>query len=304
MNGVPPYVRVLGWMAGVLSLLLLLSVMATGAVTANSVTASGENARTFSVGNQPTVELNTTVGMVEVRSGPAGRVDVDERWSASSLTRAAAESELRAIQGEMRQRGDLVQVRLNGLRLAPWTFNRSSSVRVTIPEGTTLRVTADAAEVRLSGLLGTVQVIDRGGAVEVQSSRLTGESQLHNRFGELRLDSVTVAGHTSLSSEFGRVAFSGSLAPGGSTLDVHDGEGAVEVMLPQPTDARARVAVQSGSFSADPAWGFQVVSAGGAKTAVADLGASPTGSVFVTMGAGEVSFGLISENAKPVRPAL
>jgi hypothetical protein len=304
MNGVPPYVRVLGWLAGTLSVLLLLSVMATGAVSANAVTASGESARTFPVGNQPTVELNTTVGMVEVRSGPTGRVDVDERWSASSLTRAAAEAELKAIQGEMRQQGDLVQVRLSGLGLAPWAFRRSSSVRVTIPEGTTLRVTADSAEVRLSGLVGTVQVTDRAGLVELESSRLTGDSQLHNRFGELSLDSVTVAGHTSLSSEFGRVAFSGSLAPGGSSLDVHDGAGVVAVMLPQPTDARARVAVQSGSFSADPAWGFQTVSAGGAKTAAADLGASPAGSVFVTMGAGDVSFGLISENAKPVRPAL
>jgi hypothetical protein len=156
-----------------------------------------------------------------------------------------------------------------------------------------------------------VQVVDRGGLVALESSRLTGDSQLRSRFGELRLDSVTVAGHTTLSSEFGRIAFRGSLAPGGSTLDVHDGAGEVAVMLPQPTDARARVTVQSGSFSADPAWGFEIVSAGGARTAVADLGASPSGSVLVTMGAGAVSFGVIPAGATAAedlnaqaRPAL
>jgi hypothetical protein len=293
MTGVPAHVRVLGWLAGVFSVLLLVSVMATGAVMANAVTAAGQNVRTFSVGSQPTVEVNTTVGDVEVRAGPSGRVDVEERWSASSLTRASAEAELRAVQGDMGQQGDLVQVRLSGLSLTPWAFNRSSSVRVTIPQGTTLRVTADSAEVRLSGLAGAVQVIDRGGVVSLESSRLTGDSQLHSRFGELRLDSVTVAGHTSLSSDFGHIAFTGSLAPGGSALDIHDGAGEVTVMLPRPTDARARVAIQSGSFSADPAWGFEVVSAGGARTAVADLGASPSGSVFVSMGTGAVSFGVI-----------
>jgi hypothetical protein len=304
VSGVPPQVRVLGWLAGILSVSLVVSVMAVGAVMANAVTARGASVRTFSVGSQPTVEVNTTVGDVEVGSGPPGRVDVEEGWTASSLTRAAAAAELKGVQGGIRQQGDLVQVRFSALGLTSWAFNRSSSVRVTVPQGTTLRVTADSAEVRLSGLSGTLQVIDRAGMVALESSRLTGDSQLHSRFGELRLDSVTVAGHTTLTSELGRIAFNGSLAPGGSTLDVHNGTGEVAMMLPQPTDARARVAVQSGSFSADPAWGFQVLSAGGSRTATADLGANPSGSVSITVGAGEVSFGVGPVSAAPARPAL
>ena len=304
MSGVPPHVRMVGWLAGIPSVLMLVSIMAVGAVWANSVTATGASDRTFSVGVQPTVEVDTTVGEVEVRSGPSGRVNVEERWSASSLTRAAAGAELKGIQGDMRQHGDLVQVRLSGLRLTPWAFNRSSSVRVTVPQGTTVRVTADSAEVRLNGLSGPVQVIDRAGSVALESSRLTGDSQLHSRFGELRLTSVTVAGHTTLTSELGRIAFEGSLAPGGSTLDVHEGAGAVAVTLPQPSDARARVAVESGSFRADPAWGFEVISAGGSQTATADLGTNPSGTVSITMGAGAVSFEVAPASGVPVRSAL
>jgi hypothetical protein len=304
VSGVPPHVRVLGWLAGIFSVLLVASVMAGGAVMANAVTATGASSRTFSVGSHPTVEVNTTVGEVEVRGGATGRVDVEERWSASSLTRAAAQAELRAVQGDMRQQADLVQVRLIGLSVTPWAFNRSSSVRVTVPPGTTLRVTADSADLRLSGLSGAVQVIDRGGEVAMESSSLSGDSQLHNRFGELRLNAVTVAGRTILTSDFGRIDFSGSLAPGGSTLEVHNGAGEVAMMLPRPTDARARVAVQSGSFRADPAWGFDVVSAGGARSAVADLGPNPAGSVFVGMGGGAVSFDVLPATATAARPAL
>jgi hypothetical protein len=290
MSGVPTAVRVLGWGAAVLSVLLVVSVVGTSAVTANAVTASGVSARSFSVGSQPTVEVNTTVGEVEARSGPAGLVEVEERWSASSITRAAAAAELKAVQGDVRQQGDLVQVRLGGFNLAPWAFNRSSSVRVIVPQGTTLRVTASSAEVRLSGLSGTLRVIDHGGRVALDSSRLSGDSQIDNRFGELELESVTVAGHTTLSSEFGRIAYRGSLEPGGSTLDVRNTAGEVDLKLPQPTDARARVVVESGSFSADPAWGFQVASSAGSRTGTADLGSNPSGSVYVSVRAGHVSF--------------
>lgn len=291
MTGVPSLVRVLGGLAGVFSVLLVLSLAAGAALTANSVTASGVSQRSFSVGSKPTVEVTTSVGEVEARSGPGGRVDVEERWSASSLTRATAAAALREVKGDLRQQGDVVRVTLGRLNVTPWTFNRSSSVRVTVPEGTTLRVVADTAEVRLVNLSGTAQVFDRGGRIAVDSSRLTGDSQFHNRFGQLQLTSVSIAGHTTLDSDFGRIDFNGSLAPGGSTLDVREGAGEVELLLPQPTDARARISVESGAFDADPAWGFQVVSAAGSRTATADLGSNPSGSVFVSVGAGHVSVG-------------
>jgi hypothetical protein len=304
VNPVPTHVRLVGLLAAAVSVLVMVSVMATAAVMANGVTALGTRVHSFAVGAQPTVEVTTSVGNIQIESGAAGRVEVEERWSASSLTRAVAQQELNAIQGDVRQDGDVVRVRLSELKVRPWAFSRSSSLRVRVPPGTTLRITADSAEIRLVRLSGTAQVIARSGAVIVDSSTLAGDSQLTNRLGLVQLNDVTVAGHTTLGSEFGRVAFNGSMAPGGSALDVHNNAGEVEVLLPRPTDARARVAINSGSFRADPAWAFDVVSAGGSKTATADLGSNPTGSIFISVGAGQVSFGVLPAAAAQLRPAL
>jgi hypothetical protein len=304
VSPVPTHVRLLGLLVAGVSVLVMVSVMATAAVMANGVTAVGTRVHSFAVGAQPTLEVSTTVGEIQVESGVAGRVEVEERWTASSLTRAAAQEELDAIQGDVRQDGDVVRVRLSELNVRPWAFSRSSSVRVRVPPGTTLRITADSAQIRLLRLSGTAQVIARSGAVMVESSTLTGNSQLTSRLGELRLDAVTIAGRTTLTSELGHIAFTGSMAPGGSALEVHTGAGEVAVLLPRPTDARARVAVNSGSFSADPAWAFEVVSTGGSKTATADLGTNPTGSVFISVGAGDVSFGVLPTAAGQLRSAL
>jgi hypothetical protein len=287
---VPPHVRTLGWLAAAVSVLWVALPVATTAVVANGVTATGNSLRSFAVGSQPVVEVEAGAGRVEVDQGDPRQVVVEQRWSVSSLIRAAAQGEQNAVRWETRQEGDRVVVRLGSISLRPWTFSQSSSARISVPAGSDLRITADSAAILLRRVTGTVRISDRNGAVRLQEARLGGESEVRTEAGELSLESATVTGHAILSSGAGRTAFSGSLAPGGSALEIHQGRGAVLIALPQPTDARARVSIQTGFFDADPAWHFQVDSANGARTATADLGPDPSGSVSVTVSEGSVRF--------------
>jgi hypothetical protein len=287
---VPAHVRTLGWLAAAVSVLCVALPVAATAVVANGVTATGNSFRSFAVGSQPVVEVEAGAGRVEVDQGDPGQVVVEQRWSVSSLVRAAAQGEQNAVRWETHQEGDRVVVRLGSISLRPWTFSQSSSSRISVPAGSDLRITADSAAILLRRVTGTVRISDRNGAVRLQEARLSGESEVRTEAGELSLESATVTGHAILSSGAGRTTFSGSLAPGGSALEIHQGRGAVLLSLPQPTDARARVSIQTGFFDADPGWHFQVDSANGARTATADLGPDPSGSVSVTVSEGSVRF--------------
>jgi hypothetical protein len=287
---VPAHVRLLGLLAAAVSVLCVAVPVAAIALLANGVTATGDSVRSFTVGTQPTVEVDAGSGLVEVERGDPGRVDVEQRWSVSSLIRAAAQGAQSEMRGETHQEGERVLVRLSSISLRPWTFSHSSSARIKVPAGSALRIRADSAAIQLRDVAGSVQISDRTGSVKLRETALAGDSEVRTDFGEVSLESVTVSGHTTLSAGAGRTAFRGSLAPGGSALEIHDGRGAVDIALPQPTDARARVSIQAGYFDPDPGWRFQVQSTNGGRTATADLGPEPSGSVSVTLGEGSVRF--------------
>ncbi len=124
----------------------------------------------WSVGERPSLDIGVPVGLIDVRTGPAGEVKVDLESS------AAADFEISCI-------GDRVTVR----HPSRWSIRgRSCRLLVTVPAGTDVSVDAASAEVRLSGRLGAVRARTASGDVQVD--------------GALRLEFITASGELSCNS--------------------------------------------------------------------------------------------------------
>lgn len=118
------------------------------------------------VGDRPSVDIGVPVGFVEVRTGPAGSIEVHlESGTADDF--------------EVSKAGDRVSVR----HPSRWSLRgRSCRLVVTAPPGTDVTVDSASAEVRLTGLLGAVRVRTASGDVTVDEAT--------------RLDVTTASGNT------------------------------------------------------------------------------------------------------------
>ena len=106
------------------------------------------------VGDRPSVDIGVPVGFVEVRTGPAGSIEV--------LLESAAASDF-----EISKTGDRVSVR----HPSRWSLRgRSCRLMVTAPLGTDVTVDSASAEVRLSGSFGAVRVRTASGDVTVDAA--------------------------------------------------------------------------------------------------------------------------------------
>lgn len=106
------------------------------------------------VGDRPSVDIGVPVGFVEVRTGPAGSIEV-------TLESAAADD------FEISMAGDRVSVR----HPSKWSLRgRSCRLLVVAPAGTDVTVDSASAEVRLSGSFGGVRVRTASGDVTVGTS--------------------------------------------------------------------------------------------------------------------------------------
>jgi hypothetical protein len=147
----------------------------------------------WSVGEHPSLDIGVPVGLVEVRTGDAGIVQV------ALESPAAADFEISCI-------GDRVSVR----HPSRWSMRgRSCRLTVTVPAGTDVTVDSASAEVRLSGRLGDVRIRTASGDTQVDGARRV---ELATASGEIECGTVegdasitTVSGNCSLKSVGGRV---------------------------------------------------------------------------------------------------
>ena len=266
---------------------MALLVLATG-LTIASTSATVHRTTTFDVGAAPRLQVDSRFVHVTIEAGPDGRIVVDHRESAGSLTRAGAAAALGQTAVHATRQGDLVTVGETAGPYRLFALSRDSTITIRVPVHTDLDLAPGALDVR--GIDGTVQVRGSVGSVTRRQVTLRGASTLVPNAGDRDMRDVRVAGSAVVRTGTGHVRFDGTLAPGGSSLDVDTTRGDVRIALPRPTDARAAVATQLGELHADPAWGFLPDSAESPRRWTADLGPDPTGTVTVRAALGSVEF--------------
>lgn len=215
----------------------------------------------FSVGERPSLDLRVPVGVIEVRTGDAGIIQLTVESAA-------------AADFEITQTGDRVSLR----HPSRWSMRgRSCRVVATVPSGTDVNVEAASAEVRLAGRLGAVRVRTASGDAEVEgAARL----EVTTASGDVACDSVdgdatisTISGDCTVKRVGGRLdvtltsgdlrvercagdllvgSTSGSARIGhcdGSEISVRSISGDVRVGLPSGIRVEADIATVSGRAS-------------------------------------------------------
>jgi hypothetical protein len=164
----------------------------------------------WSVGEQPSLDIGVPVGLVEVRTGDAGIIQL------TLESAAAADFEISCI-------GDRVSVR----HPSRWSMRgRNCRLVVTVPAGTDVTVDAASAEVRLSGRLGAVRVRTASGDVQIDGAQ---RLELSTASGEITCGTVdgdasinTISGDCSVNSVGGR--FDATLTSGDLRVDTCGGD--------------------------------------------------------------------------------
>lgn len=283
MAPVPIWAKALSLLVAAALLPFLLVLLIGGIVVLASTDAEVQRTTTFDVGPAPRLQLEARFGQVTVEAGPDGHIAIDERQSADAITRAGALDALRRTGVRTSRQGDVIVVEQDATPFRSLGFSRDSVITIHVPVHTDLDI-ADTT-VQVEGTDGVLHFRSDGAILQLRSAVLRGASAIDQPYNEVDMQGVTVAGATAITSRFASVTFDGSLAPGGSSLEIRTG-GVVDVTLPRPTDARATVTTSPLAFHADPLWGFVGPPATTPERNTparwtADLGPDPKGAIAV-----------------------
>jgi hypothetical protein len=280
---VPLWAKVLASLVGAATVPWAVLVVLSGTILMTWTDAAIDRTTTLPVGSAPRVQVDAHFGRVIVEAGEDGRVVVRNQQWADGVSRAAAAWSARQTEVTVTRQGDVIAVHQGFGGQSPFRFSRDSVTTIRVPVHTDLDVHTD--DLSAQGVDGTLTYMGEG-PVQLRNMNLRGTSSLVVAYGFVDLHNVTVSGATKVTESYGTVAFDGSLAPGGSSLDVKSNN-FVSIALPRPTDARASI---TGSLRADPTWGFVTRQAGSLEVWTADLGPDPRGTVTVESRGGLVEF--------------
>ncbi|MCX7670661.1 MAG: DUF4097 domain-containing protein [Anaerolineae bacterium] len=131
-----------------------------------TVSASETFTREVNVAGPATLELEATAGDVTIRPGPAGKVTVTAVKRAYGVTQAAAERRVAEMAISVDQAGDKVWVRVDN----PFTTGNVGrlarvDLTITVPQETALTAGVDVGRLRVTGLVGDVDIAVQVGEV-------------------------------------------------------------------------------------------------------------------------------------------
>jgi hypothetical protein len=285
---IPGWARFVAVAAGVVTMLLLVPMIALGAATVAATVGQIQRTISVDVGPAASLRVDAQFGSVAIEAGQDGRIVVQDRRAAGSITRAGAAAALAQMAVAVSQQGDQVLVRQHSPEFAAPTINRNSTITIQVPTRTDVTV-ANVGSARIQGIDGAV-AFQGPGSIELRDVTLRGTSTVNASIGDVTMTNVTVAGATTVTKTLGGLTFDGQLAPGGSSLDIKDDAGDVKVTLPQPTDARAVVTAPPSDFHTNGSWLFTPDAVAAPRHWTADLGPNPTGTVTVLTYLGQVTF--------------
>lgn len=257
----------------VVSLLVALLAALIGSLVVSTIgqrELSATSTKTFVVSGTPSLVLSDMAGNVTIQPGDRSQVIVHVTKHAWGSSDAVAQGGLDHTLVDMRQSGNTVTVstQFGASNFDGGPARRTVDLLVTVPAQAN-------ADVNLA-------------AGNLNTSRITGAIRLDASAGNVTADNVTFARGSRLNTGAGNIQVDGTLASE-ATLDVHVGAGNATLTLPADTPAHLDASSGVGNLTIS-GWQIPVTHTGiTGYHASGDLGASPTGTLTVQVGTGNVT---------------
>lgn len=236
-----------------------------------SSAADRSTTRTFAVGAEPTVRIDSYRGRVTVLQGAAGRVVVDVRYNVPTLSEDKAEKAFQTVKFTWDASASGVSLTVRDPQQTRAWFDWETDIRVdyvykvTVPPGAHVEIAVGDGSTEVGNLTGSVTAdVDRGsvvvrqlkgsvrarlGAGDCVVSRCSGDADIDNRSGAVQIG--TVGGRATIRDGNGSVELQHAL--GAAVVSAVSGD--VVLGLPQRVGGEVRVDVDGGNLylKIDPA---------------------------------------------------
>jgi hypothetical protein len=267
------YIPLVGGCLTLLTLLMAAGVVLAGVASTLTFEKAAPERRQFAVNGTPTVVVDGTLSDLRVVTGVsagANQVVVQATKYVHGFSSRRDERDPAQIPLTMEQSGDTVTIRPQ-LGHDPNSFTEGRiDLTVTVPARTNLTIKLSAGDVHLDGITGVYNV-------ELDA-------------GDLRLTRATVADGSTLRVASGDLHFDAALAADAS-VNLSVGNGDVDVTLPSTTNTHLDASTNAGDVRVrdlllQPSASFTNASV------VGDLGPQPSGTLTVSVEAGDITVGV------------
>ena len=205
-------------------LLPLMTLSGCSGLMANLVHVTAAEQRSFTVGTQPSIIIDTYNGSIAVKATAENQVEAVVTKTASGPNQKAAVADLNNVTVDYVQEGETV--RITAQRTGPKTLGSSgASVELTVPQRAVLSLTTRNGTITTEGTLGDIMARSTNGNLDVHKA--AGKLDLETSNGSVTIDAALASVVAQTSN--GNVRFSGSLVKGSHALETSNG--GVQVML-------------------------------------------------------------------------
>ena len=241
-----------------------------GAMTLGGETAQDTVTRSFAVTGTPNLVLNASAADVQIFGDNAGGVRVALTREVRAFSRERAQSELNQITLDAQQSGDTITISEDEPPHDGWWghwYSRHIRLELHVPPTANLDATMTAGNLDVSGLTGSL------------STDMTA--------GNVVMRGVTLQGTTTERLTAGNLDISGELAPN-ARLKVDMTAGDATLSLPLATSAHVEASSSAGNVHIT-GWPSVTNDHATDGTLSTDLNPHPTGTITVTLTAGDVT---------------
>ncbi len=184
--------------------LLAAIALVPGCAELEAQRAEGSFQRTLTVSGPPEIEIVTGSGRIEVRQGPAGRIEITGRirasdgWDWSPRSPLSPEERVRRIEADppIEQSGGVVRIG----RLADKELSQGVSISftLTVPAASSVRSKTGSGSQHLEGVDGSIEASSGSGSLTLKE--VGGRSKASSGSGSITAETVGGAFHASAGS--------------------------------------------------------------------------------------------------------
>ena len=179
-------------------------VLAPACIEVEAQRAEGSFQRTLNVDGPPEIEVVTGSGRIEVRPGPAGRIEITGRirasdgWNWSPRSPLSPEERVRRIEANPPIEPSGGVVRIGRLADKELLQGVSISFTLTVPAGSSVRSKTGSGSQHLEGVDGSIEASSGSGSLTLKA--VGGRSRASSGSGSITADAVGGAFHASAGS--------------------------------------------------------------------------------------------------------
>jgi Toastrack DUF4097 len=242
--------------------LVVLGAAACGFVSLNRYSAQQVVSKSFQTPTPPQIAVKTFNGSIDIVTTTQGSVKAKVTKRADGNSQEEAEANLQAIEVEMVQEGNTIQVTARQTE-EQMRSNRGVSVELEVPDGSILDLSSSNGKISSIGLTGSVRAHTSNGGIEVKGS--TGTLELHTNNGGIQVEGgkgnldletsngkiqlKTAGSVVSARTSNGGIQFEGKLGAGTHTFNTSNG--AIVLKLPSHSQFRVDADTSNGKVQSD-----------------------------------------------------